>query len=135
MMKKLSPAAVSVIGSAAILVIFLVIGAAIGGSYLLTNNLNQRNNQRLEQAIQQQDTERQQAVFTEQLHAAKGECIALRALDSSHKGIVFPHLNHAHPSERALTGLFKGIHEVYVSSQCPALLDGKLKLPHNVATK
>jgi hypothetical protein len=94
------------------LVIFctvLLIGGGIAGSYLL--NLN--------------NTQRALHVAAENnLHSSQGTCRALLTLDKARDGIVFPNIDQAHPSERALTNLFAGIHGVVEASHCSELLAG-----------
>lgn len=105
MSRPLTPVTIAVTVSLFFVAIALSVGAAIGGSYLLTLH-----------AIHDAQTA--------QVAGALKECQALRALDQSHNGITFPQVNKAHPSEEALTRMFAGIHEVYASSGCSAILSG-----------
>ena len=105
--RALSPSAIAVALSLGV-VAFLVVGAA---SVALSVFLS----------LHAVKVSTDNAANTERV-AAVQECKALRALDDSHQGIVFPAVDKAHPSEEALTRLFTGIHGVYVDSGCPALL-------------
>jgi len=105
-----TPLAMAVFASIFALVLILGVGLGIAGSYALTLHTLH-------------------SAQTAQLAAAVQECKALRVLDQSHNGIIFPRIGPDHPSELALTRLFTGIHGVYVSSQCPAILSGHFKLP------
>lgn len=67
------------------------------------------------------------ALHLSEVKNSVGTCKALITLDNAHRGIVFPNINQAHPSERALTKLFAGIHDVVVASKCHALLNAVQK--------
>lgn len=110
--RKVPPTAIAVIASFAVVGVIFVLGGSIIGSYLLMVHY-----------VHSFTIHEMQV----QLKAAVQSCKALRALDNSHNGIVFPKINPGHPSELALTRMFKGIHEVYVSSQCPQILSGHFR--------
>lgn len=118
--KELKPGLVAATISIVFLVTFLVVGGSIAGSYALTLH-----------AIH--DAQVQQAALAEhakvlamqlQLKQAVATCKSLVVLDHAGHGIKFPAVNKSHPSETALTRLFKGIHDVVVTSHCYALLNG-----------
>jgi len=105
---------VGILVALAIVILLAVTGGSIAGSYLLTIHY-----------VHEFSTHQAQ----EQLKAAVQSCKALRALDDSHNGINFPKINSSHPSELALTRMFKGIHDVYISSHCQAILSGHYRPP------
>lgn len=108
--RRVTPVTIAVMVSMFFAGMILSISAAIGGSYALTLH----------------------AIHTSQssqLAGAKQECRALRALDDAREGITFPHVSKTHPSEEALTKLFAGIHQVYKTSECPAILNDTFRFP------
>lgn len=111
-----SPVAIAVIAAVAAVVIFVALGAAIGGSYWLTLHtlhVAQANhaNSNLRQA-------------KSALASAKGECTAMEALDHAKNGIRFIHANIKHPAALYLQRMTDAIHRVVLKSGCSYILRG-----------
>lgn len=104
MKDELTPVRMAVMLAVGAVIIALIGALAIGGSYWLTlHTLN--------------------VAKANQIKSSQQICKALRVLDEAHDGITFPAINAAHPSEEALTRIFQGDHEVYLTSGCPELLN------------
>lgn len=104
------------LGSVLILTLVLFLGISIAGSYALTIHF-----------VDQSTAARERV----QLQSAKGTCAAVRAMDEASEGVEF-----AKPSAIGIPAdksygrkLSTAIHNLYVNSQCPQILDGSFKSP------